>query len=177
MKKNPTISLCMIVKNEEETLKRTLESVKNYVDEMIVVDTGSTDKTKEIAKSMGAVLYDFEWINDFAAARNYAKEQATSDWILQLDADEYFMNEEASLLKEEIKKTDKKALFIQITNLVEKNKMGNSHSYARLFKNVPELSYHYRIHEQILENDKPISCGTSAIRIIHTGYTDETIKK
>jgi len=177
MKKNPTVSLCMIVKNEEETLQRTLESVKKYVDEMIVVDTGSTDKTKEIATSMGAKLYDYKWENDFASARNFAKEQATGDWILQLDADEYFMNDEASFIKEEIEKTDKLALFIQITNLVAQNQIGNSHSYARLFKNIPELSYQYRIHEQVLKNGQPISAGSSSLRIIHTGYTDETIKK
>ena len=72
-----TISLCMIVKNEEEMLPACLESVADWVDEMIVVDTGSTDKTKEIASSMGAKVFDFEWINDFAAARNHAKAQAS----------------------------------------------------------------------------------------------------
>jgi len=177
MKKNPTVSLCMIVKNEEETLQRTLESVKKYVDEMIVVDTGSTDKTKEIATSMGAKLYEYKWENDFAAARNFAKKQATSDWVLQLDADEYFMNDEASLIKEEIQKTTKSALMIQITNLVAQNNIGNAHSYARLFKNIPELAYYYRIHEQVMENDRPVVADHSSLRIIHTGYTDETIKK
>lgn len=83
-----SISLCMIVKNEEESLGRCLASVQRAVDEIIIVDTGSTDKTKEIAASYGAVIYDFKWIDDFAAARNYSFGQATKSFILWLDADD-----------------------------------------------------------------------------------------
>lgn len=83
-----SISLCMIVRNEEDSLGRCLSSVQEAVDEIIIVDTGSTDRTKEIAASFGAVIYDFEWIDDFAAARNYAFEQATQTFILWLDADD-----------------------------------------------------------------------------------------
>lgn len=83
-----SISLCMIVRNEEDSLGRCLASVKEAVDEIVIVDTGSTDRTKEIAASFGAVIYDFEWIDDFAAARNYAFEQATQTFILWLDADD-----------------------------------------------------------------------------------------
>ncbi len=83
-----TISLCMIVKNEEDSLGRCLSSVKEAVDEIIIVDTGSTDKTKEIAASFGAKIYDFEWIDDFAAARNFSFGQATQSYILWLDADD-----------------------------------------------------------------------------------------
>lgn len=83
-----SISLCMIVRNEEDSLGRCLSSVQEAVDEIIIVDTGSTDRTKEIAASFGAVIHDFEWIDDFAAARNYAFEQATKEFILWLDADD-----------------------------------------------------------------------------------------
>lgn len=83
------ISLCMIVKNEEELLERCLECVSSFIDEIILVDTGSTDKTKEIAKDFGALIYDFEWCNDFAKARNYAFSKATKDYIMWLDADDY----------------------------------------------------------------------------------------
>lgn len=75
-----TISLCMIVKNEEKVLKRCLDSVKEAVDEIIIVDTGSTDKTKSIALAYTDKVYDFEWINDFSAARNEAYRKATMDY-------------------------------------------------------------------------------------------------
>ena len=78
----------MIVKNEEKNLGRCLECLKKLMDEMIIVDTGSTDRTKEIAARYGAKVYDFEWIDDFAAARNYAFSKATCDYIYSADADE-----------------------------------------------------------------------------------------
>ena len=74
-----TISLCMIVKNEELVLGRCLESIKDLVEEIIIVDTGSTDKTKEIAKLYTNNIYDFKWINDFSAARNFSFSKATKD--------------------------------------------------------------------------------------------------
>lgn len=83
-----TFSLCMIVKNEEENLGKCIGCLKDLMDEIIIVDTGSTDKTKEIARSFGANIYDFEWIDDFAAARNYAFSKATCDYIYSADADE-----------------------------------------------------------------------------------------
>lgn len=83
-----TIALCMIAKNEELLIKNAIESVNPIVDEIIVVDTGSTDKTKEIAQSCGAKIYDYVWQTDFAKAKNFAKEKAATDWILFLDADE-----------------------------------------------------------------------------------------
>lgn len=82
------ISLCMIVKDEEELLPHCLASVQGAVDEMIVVDTGSSDRSPEIARQHGAVVVPFEWCDDFAAARNAGLEQASGDWILFLDADE-----------------------------------------------------------------------------------------
>ncbi|MGL5513369.1 MAG: tetratricopeptide repeat-containing glycosyltransferase family 2 protein [Sporomusa sp.] len=90
------ISLCMIVKNEETTIERCLESVKQIVDEIVIVDTGSTDKTKEIVSEFTQKVFDFEWINDFAAARNYAFSQATQEYILWLDADDIFLPEDQS---------------------------------------------------------------------------------
>jgi len=84
----PGVSLCMIVKDEESNLARCLASVKPIVDEMIVVDTGSTDRTMDIAEFFGARVYEFEWSNDFAAARNFSISKAKGDWILIMDADE-----------------------------------------------------------------------------------------
>ena len=83
-----TISLCMIVKNEEEILHRCLGSVKDLVDEIIIVDTGSTDSTKVIAKEYTHKVYDFEWVDDFSAARNFAYSKATMDYQMWMDADD-----------------------------------------------------------------------------------------
>ena len=92
-----TISLCMIVKNEEQTIERCLRSVKDIVEEIIIVDTGSSDRTKEIVSEFTETIYDFTWINDFAAARNYAFSQATQEYILWLDADDVFLAEDQEL--------------------------------------------------------------------------------
>ncbi|MBU3112279.1 tetratricopeptide repeat-containing glycosyltransferase family 2 protein [Clostridium lacusfryxellense] len=108
-----TISLCMIVKNEEDVLGRCLECVKDIVDEIIIVDTGSTDNTKKIALEYTDNLFDFEWINDFSAARNNAFSKATKDYILWLDADDV-------ILEDDIKKfvALKKTLTLDIDNVM-----------------------------------------------------------
>ncbi len=93
-----TISLCMIVRNEEEVLARCLESVKDAVDEIIIMDTGSTDETKAIALRYTDKVFDFEWIDDFSAARNAAYDRATMDYQMWLDADDVLPPEEAEKL-------------------------------------------------------------------------------
>lgn len=98
----PKISLCMIVKDEEQFLGPCLDSVKGAVDEIIVVDTGSMDRTKEIALQHQAKVYDFPWCDDFAAARNFSLQQATGEWILVLDADEELIAAEHDVLREAV---------------------------------------------------------------------------
>ena len=99
------ISLVMIVKNEEANLGRCLESVKGIVDEIVVVDTGSTDATKIIADSFNAVVYDFTWSNDFSAARNFGLEKATGAIRLILDADEYMLLVQEMIYFKQLSKT------------------------------------------------------------------------
>ena len=84
------ISACVITKNEEKNIGRWLENMKKVADEIIVVDTGSTDGTVELARQGGAQIFHFAWCDDFSAAKNFAIEKAHGDWILFLDADEYF---------------------------------------------------------------------------------------
>lgn len=98
MENSITISLCMIVKDEEQTISKCLESVKSVVDEIIIVDTGSTDATKEIVKKYDAKVYDFQWIEDFSAARNFAFSKATKEYILWLDADDIIDTEDIKKL-------------------------------------------------------------------------------
>jgi glycosyltransferase involved in cell wall biosynthesis len=94
-----SISLCMIVKNEELNLANCLNSIKDVIDEIIIVDTGSTDKTKEIAKEFTDKIYDFEWIYDFSAARNFSFSKATCDYIMWLDADDLVLKDDCLKLK------------------------------------------------------------------------------
>src|SRR3712207_9594713 len=95
-----TLSLCMIVKDEEAMLGRTLAAIREHVDEIVVVDTGSQDRTVEIAESFGAKVVHHEWTGDFSEARNVSLEAATSDWIIYLDADEVLRSEERRVGKE-----------------------------------------------------------------------------
>ncbi len=118
--KKPTLSLAMIVKNEENYLAHCLESVKNLVDEIVIVDTGSQDKTKEIAKVFGAKVYDFPWNGDFSEARNFSLSKAEGDWILVLDADEIIAEREHRVIRELIKKGRKKAYAMTIRNYTNK---------------------------------------------------------
>jgi O-antigen biosynthesis protein len=99
MSKIPPLSLCMIVKNEENFLEKCLLSVKDLVDEIIIVDTGSSDSTKEIAKKFTDKIYNFEWCDDFSAARNESLKHATKEWILVLDADEVISQEDFDRIK------------------------------------------------------------------------------
>lgn len=93
------ISLCMIVKDEEKVLGRCLQSVQDIVDQIIIVDTGSIDKTKDIAKEYNAEIYEFQWVDDFSKARNYAFSKAKEDFILWLDADDVIMETDARKLQ------------------------------------------------------------------------------
>lgn len=106
MGKKISLSLCMIVKNEEKTLERCLSSVKSFVDEVIIIDTGSTDSTKEIAKKFNAKIYDFEWVNDFALARNFSFSKATSDYIMWLDGDDFIDCENIKIIEELVMRFD-----------------------------------------------------------------------
>lgn len=96
----PTVSLCMIVKNEQDVIERCLSSVHHLVDEIVIVDTGSTDKTKDICRKYTDRIFDFEWIDDFAAARNFSFEQASGDFIFWLDADDVLSEEDQEKFKQ-----------------------------------------------------------------------------
>lgn len=169
----PSISLCMIVKNEERCLERCLKSVENVVSEIIIVDTGSTDRTVEIARQFTDKIYTFEWINDFAAARNFAIEHASGDYILQLDADEYLC-EGTEYLQEEL---DKSYYFLRIRNEVGQGR-AQTHLFVRLFRNQPSMRYEGKLHEQInLDKNKNLPYGYMNCVIYHDGYLDEVVKE
>ncbi len=168
-----TISLCMIVKNEEKYLDRCLKSAKDKVDEIIIVDTGSTDSTMEIAQKYDAIIRHFEWINDFAAARNYSISEAKSEYIIVLDADEYFddgVDLQLDLAKE------KDYYLLMLKNFHSKGQV-LFHKNVRLFKSGIGLRYSGKLHEQLNTYDEASNyIGVeSNIVINHVGYLPEVI--
>ena len=174
------ITACYIVKNEEGNLRRSLESIVSAVDELIVVDTGSADATKKIAADFGARILDFDWQDDFSAARNAALEQADGDWIVFLDADEYFTAETAGNLRAVIEAQQEKpqtGLLIKLLN-VDRNAADEvlGYSYAlRIFRNRRELRYAGRIHEELRNEGQAVQpllrIAEQRLLLIHTGYS------
>ena len=175
MRRGVRLSQCMIVKNEEKNIERALSWGKDIMYEQIVVDTGSTDRTVEIAKGMGAKVYHFEWIDDFAAAKNYAIEQAKGDWIAFLDADEYFPPEDAAKLMSilrDLQHSKYEVLMTNILHLDKDGKVAESSTCMRIFRNCPGLRYRGRIHEELDSDNGTIQFidGTKDLSIYHTGY-------
>ncbi|MCI9135694.1 MAG: glycosyltransferase family 2 protein [Lachnospiraceae bacterium] len=166
----------MIVKNEEATIERALSWGKGVVSEQIVVDTGSTDRTVEIAEQMGARVYHFQWIDDFAAAKNFAISKARYEWIAFLDADEYFTPEEAQFLKRAIQQLHvqgQESILTAWVNLENNGSVATVGTQRRIFRNIPTLRYKGRIHEAIdtLDGHKvPTVDMTKELSIYHTGY-------
>ena len=166
------ITLSMIVKNEEQHLANCLESVSDVVDEIVLVDTGSSDSTLEIAKKYSAKIFHFEWINDFAAARNFALEHSTGDWILYLDADERLSKKSVQELKRLTRSKKREAYNCIINNLDEINSRPSVMTYVRLFPNDKRVRFEGKVHEQIesglRKNNYTIK--NSSIEIDHYGY-------
>jgi glycosyltransferase involved in cell wall biosynthesis len=170
----PFISLCMIVKNEELRLPRCLESVRGLVDEYVIVDTGSTDRTKEIAKSFGAKVLSFAWSDDFSEARNESLRHAKGDWIIFLDADETLNRSgESDCLKKAASAPGIDAYYVPIlnpdTNHGSESTVGSA---VRFFRKYPGIRFAGRVHESV---DRFLSgVGARAARstfiIEHYGY-------
>jgi GT2 family glycosyltransferase/predicted Zn-dependent protease len=176
------VSLCMIVKNEEKNLPVCLGSVADLVDEVVVMDTGSTDRTKEIAASFGAKVFDFPWVDDFSAARNESLKHATGDWVFWMDADDRLDEDNRARLR---------ALFagLKDENVVysmkclclpdERTRTATEVDHPRLFRNRPEVRWEHRVHEQILPAIRRAGGDVrwSDVVIHHTGYQDPALRR
>lgn len=178
---NNKISLCMIVKNEENNLKRCLNSINDIVDEIIIVDTGSIDKTVATAESFGAKVYHFPWTNSFSEARNESLKYATKDWILILDADDEFCIEDKEKFKQLINSNlDENSLyFFETLNYCGSVADSNNISInlnPRIFKNNHGYSYEGNVHNQLINYKHNIKDVNVPIRIYHYGYLDSNIK-
>ena len=143
------LSVALIVKNEADVIARCLDSVKG-ADEIVVVDTGSTDKTKNIAYTRTGKIYDFKWGDHFAETRNFALSKCTNDWVLSIDADEYLDKDVIPRLKE---------LMFTINDSIKLKMKSSNNSYhmPRLFRNRPEIKWVGRVHETISVNSGDVS--------------------
>lgn len=145
-----TVSACMIVKNEEKLLPDCLESIRDWVDEIIIVDTGSTDKTVEIAETYGAKIFHQEWEGNFSKHRNYSLEQATSEWIFIIDADERICTEDVPRLRELINSDQHQIISINVFNVYGDNQEITTFLPSiRLFKRDLNLRYEGIVHNRL----------------------------
>lgn len=177
------ISLCLIVRDEQEMLPDCLLSVQGAVDEIVLVDTGSNDQTVTTAEQFGARVFHFPWNGDFSAARNYSLHQASGDWVLILDADERLSAESARSLRETLLRTEAEGLRVHVRDRVREHDQVDYlvNVSTRLFRNRPEYRYARRIHEQIegaIARAKlgppPVLCD---IWIEHLGYLPEVVQR
>jgi tetratricopeptide (TPR) repeat protein len=173
----PKVSLCMIVKNEEEDLPACLASAADLVDEVVVVDTGSTDRTKEVAASRGARVSDFPWVDSFAAARNESLRQATGRWIFWLDADDRIDEDNRRRLRQLFAGlADDNAAYLMRCLCTSPGRSGLAVlDHVRLFRNRPDVRWKYRIHEQILPALEQLGhdIRRTDITIQHVGYQEQ----
>ena len=179
MNKAITISLCMIVKDEEHTLSTCLESVQHLVDEIIIVDTGSTDNTKKIAEQFTKHVHDFEWIDDFSAARNASFHYATQDYILWLDADDIIKPNEAKKFHQFKQTVDTQIDAVSMKYHVAFDTQGHVTSSTRrlrLIKRNKPFTWQGLVHEDITCQEK-YSYVTSDITIEHTKQTSKDFNR
>ncbi len=178
------VSLCMIVKDEAHVLERCIKSVRekmaNIVSEYIIVDTGSTDGTRQLAEKLKCKVYDFEWCDDFSKARNFSINKATNDWILVIDADEFVVGD---VEEEKIKKIFENNLSdaIYTMSIQRINEAGEPVSQkgevARLF-NRTKFMYEHSIHENLYSLEKKdFKIIDTNITLYHSGYLPEIVKK
>jgi glycosyltransferase involved in cell wall biosynthesis len=172
------ISGCIITKNEEKNIAKCLGSLKRTVDEIIIVDTGSEDGTVRIAEDLGAHVFKQNWENDFSKAKNSALDRARGDWIVFLDADEYFDETSVSKVRPVIEKAhpDRQigGIKCEIVNIdKDSGKIISRNEILRIFRNDKKIRYISKIHEEIRNNGDPLKCADArgTLTVMHTGYS------
>ena len=184
----PRLSVCLITKDEEQFLGDALQSVKNIAHQIVVVDTGSTDRTVEIAEEHGAEVHHFEWCDHFSAARNVALEHARGDWVLVLDADEILPTYEIGHLRADLDQTNYLGYRLPLANIIqtdqgEKETADGLCYVPRLFRNAPGLHFVGRVHEQIYSSvllrqiDWQMDSGIGTTCLHHFGYAPKVKKE
>lgn len=146
-----TLSVCIIAKNEESNLIRCLESIKGIADEVILVDTGSFDKTISIAEKYNAKIIEFPWEKNFSTARNKALEMATKDWILCLDCDEALDISQVYEIKRKLKNSKNLGFRLKLANVID-NKLYNGKHILRIIRNNSGFYYSGKINEKLMNS-------------------------
>jgi tetratricopeptide (TPR) repeat protein len=176
------VSLCMIVRDEEQNLAECLTPVAELFDEIVIVDTGSRDKTKEIARNFTPHVHDFPWCDDFSAARNESLKHATGDWVFWLDADDRVRPEHVSRLRavlSELDDTPRMLMMDTVLVAAEVTDEPRQVTHRRLFRRHPLLHWQGRVHEQLAP--EPASLGYEEmhadVQIEHVGYTNKAVSE
>jgi tetratricopeptide (TPR) repeat protein len=176
------ISLCMIVKDEEGHLPACLGCVADLVGEIIIVDTGSTDATRDVARHCGAHVHEFSWCDDFAAARNQSLHHATGDWIFWLDADDRIDETNRLRLRSLFANLpDDNVAYLMRYVALEDGGPGRTSAvdHAKLFRNLPQIRWEYRVHEQILPAVTRLGGRIQPTEVVihHLGYQDAAVAR
>jgi glycosyltransferase involved in cell wall biosynthesis len=171
----PELSLCLIARDEERRIRECLTSIAPFVDEMVVVDTGSVDRTRQIARACGARVFDFPWVDCFATARNASLDQARGRWIFWMDADDVIPEESARRLRELIRRAPDGGVAYQVQVRIPPGPGEFSESavdHVKLFPNRPDLRFEHRLHEQILPalRRAGLEVCFSDLYVIHQNY-------
>jgi glycosyltransferase involved in cell wall biosynthesis len=164
---SPSISVCMIVKDEERFLDKCLQSVKDAADEIIIIDTGSQDSSIDIAKKYTDKVYSHPWKDSYSEARNHYLDYAKGDWILQIDADEELAKEDIPTLLNAIKNPQIDVIMIPIVSHLDRGQNESLHNLERLFRNNGRIHYEGRIHERLVGYK---NLRIYPVRLIHHGY-------
>lgn len=179
----PGVSACLIMKDEEANAEACLEGLAGLFDEIVVVDTGSSDRTKEIAAGLGARVFDYPWEDSFAAARNESLRHARHEWIFWMDADDRIDDEnrqELAALFRELPRDDQVAYSMKCVCLPDPVAQATTVvDHVRLFRNDPRIRWRYRVHEQILPAVRALGGAVRfvPVRIRHVGYQDPALRR
>jgi len=175
----PSISACLIVKNEAENLRPCLESLEDLASEVVVVDTGSTDDTVAVAEGLGAKVRHYAWTNDFAAARNESLRQATGEWVFWLDADDRLSPRAVAQLKRAAASGQADAYMCLVTSIEADGKRTTAEHF-RLFRNGLGIQFSGGIHETVGPDlvRLGLTVASTDIPVLHTGYQSaETVRR
>lgn len=179
MGKKASLSLCMIVKDEGKTLERCLNSVKSFINEIIIVDTGSKDNTVEIAKKFNAKIYKFKWIDDFSAARNFAFSKATSDYIMWLDGDDFINEDDIKKIESLLSNMDSSYDYISAEYILARNsegKVSTSLRRNRIVKRQSAFLWVGNVHEYLAVYGKGLEGNFSIEHGKVKEYTDRNLQ-
>lgn len=168
------ISVCILAKNEEEHIVKAIRSVASFVEEVLVLDTGSTDNTVELAKQAGAKVYSTAWKDNFSEARNELIQLANSELVLMMDADEQYVGSEREL-KSCVDEAAPFAGSVKIINLLDDHDQSETY-ITRIFTR-RHYSYEGSIHEQLTYNGIPTEAKITEISVLHYGYSKSVIEK